>query len=68
MDTLTIYYDETGKTLTVWFDDPQKEFIVEETESEVLLIKDERGQVIGLERLNCSAIDPETLRVDLVRV
>ncbi len=68
MDTLKIYYDETGKTLTVWFDDPQKEHIVEETEAEVLLIKDRNGQVIGIERLNCPAIDPEALQVDLVRV
>ncbi len=68
MDTLKIYYDDVGKTLTVWFDDPQQECIVEETESEVLLIKNKQGQLIGIERLNCSAIDPEALHVDFMRV
>lgn len=52
MDTLKIYYDEVGKTLTVWFGDPAEEFIAEETGEEVLLIKNEAGTVIGFERLN----------------
>ncbi|WP_017299746.1 DUF2283 domain-containing protein [Nodosilinea nodulosa] len=52
MDTLKIYYDEVGKTLTVWFSDPAEEFIAEETGEEVLLIKNEAGTVIGFERLN----------------
>jgi uncharacterized protein YuzE len=52
MGTLTIYYDEVGKTLTVWFGDPAEEFIAEETGEEVLLIKNEAGTVIGFERLN----------------
>ncbi|MGB3136654.1 MAG: DUF2283 domain-containing protein [Nodosilinea sp.] len=52
MDTLKIYYDEVGKTLTVWFGDPAEEFIAEETGEEVLLIKNQAGTVIGFERLN----------------
>lgn len=52
MDTLKIYYDEVGKTLTVWFSDPAEEFIAEETGEEVLLIKNQAGTVIGFERLN----------------
>lgn len=52
MDTLKIYYDEVGKTLTVWFGDPAEEFIAEETGEEVLLITNQAGTVIGFERLN----------------
>lgn len=52
MDSLKVYYDVIGKTLTVWFDDPEKEFVAEETGDEVVLIKDEAGRVIGFERLN----------------
>jgi len=52
MDTLKIYYDEVGKTLTVWFGDPAEEFIAEETGEEMLLIKNQAGTVIGFERLN----------------
>ena len=68
MDSLKIYYDEVGKTLTVWFDDPSQEFLAEETEAEVILIKNKAGRVIGFERLNYTPIDVEKLSVELVRV
>jgi uncharacterized protein YuzE len=68
METLKIYYDEIGKTLTVWFDDPETEFLVEETEEEVLLIKNQAGKVIGFERLNFTPVSAEALQVELVRV
>ena len=32
MDNLKFYYEETSKTLTLWFDEPSKEFLIEETE------------------------------------
>jgi len=41
-----------GNTVTVWFDDPQKESICEEIDDDVVLIKDKQGRVIGFERLN----------------
>jgi hypothetical protein len=47
-----VYFDETGNTLTVWFGDPTKEAVCEEIGDDVVLIKDRRGRVIGLERLN----------------
>lgn len=52
MEKLRIFYDKEGQTLTVWFDDPSKEFMCEETGEEVILIKDKYGKVIGFERLN----------------
>ena len=36
----------------VWFDDPKKEHICEETGEEVILAKDKKGRVIGFEKLN----------------
>jgi uncharacterized protein YuzE len=52
MNKLRVYYDRQGNTLSVWFDDPGKEHVCEETDDDVLLIKDRRGRVIGFERLN----------------
>ena len=52
MDKLRVYFDREGNTLTVWFDDPKKEVVCEETADDVVLMKDRRGRVIGFERLN----------------
>ncbi len=52
MDRLRVYYDREGNTLSVWFADPQKEHVCEETNNDVVLVKDRRGRVIGFERLN----------------
>ncbi len=52
MDKVRVYYDRTGNTLTVWFDDPKKEHVCEEIEDDVVLMKDRQGRLIGLERLN----------------
>ena len=63
-----IYYDEEGKTLTVWFDDPSKEFLAEETGEDFSLIKDKDGRVIGFERLNYSLEKPDAVQVELISV
>ncbi len=52
MDKLRVYYDRKGNSLSVWFDDPKKEHICEESDDDVVLVKDRRGRVIGFERLN----------------
>ena len=52
VDKIRVYYDRTGNTLTVWFDDPNKEHICEEIADDVVLMKDRRGRVLGFERLN----------------
>jgi hypothetical protein len=49
---MRVHYDRTGNTLTVWFDNPRKESICEEIGDDVVLIRDDRGRVIGFERLN----------------
>ena len=62
MEQVKVYYDRTGNTLTVWFGDPQDEYVCEETGEEVILMKDRTGQVIGFEKLNFSAAAPEGMR------
>jgi uncharacterized protein YuzE len=52
VNTIQIHYDSLGNTLSVWFDDPQKEYLSEETGDEVILNKDKNGVVIGFEKLN----------------
>ena len=52
MDKLRVYFDREGNTLSVWFDDPKKEHICEESDDDVVLVKDLEGRVIGFERLN----------------
>lgn len=52
INKVRLYYDSQGNTLSVWFDDPKKEYISEETGEEVILNKNRQGKVIGFEKLN----------------
>jgi len=52
MADVKVYYDPIGETLTVWFGNPDDEYICEETREEVILMKDRAGNVIGFEKLN----------------
>ena len=52
MEKVRVYFDREGNSLTVWFDDPKKEHRCDETDDDVILVKDRRGRVIGFERLN----------------
>lgn len=52
MAQIKVFYDREGKTLTVWFDNPEQEYVCEETGDEVVLMKNKAGAVIGFERLN----------------
>ena len=63
MAQIRVYYDQVGNTLTVWFDDPENEFEAEETGEEIVLMKNKQGAVIGFEKLNFTAVQPEPLRV-----
>jgi hypothetical protein len=63
MEQIKVFYDRAGNTLTVWFGDPQEEYVCEETGEEVILIKDRAGQVIGFEKLNFAVPAPQQLRV-----
>jgi len=63
MAKVRVFYDRAGNTLTVWFGDPQDEYVCEETGDEVILMKDRSGHVIGFEKLNFSPVEPEPVRV-----
>ncbi len=52
MEKVRVYYDRAGNTLSIWFDDPKKEHLCEESDDDIVLVKDRRGRVIGFERLN----------------
>ena len=63
MAQVKVFYDQTGNTLTVWFDNPQAEYICEETGDEVILMKDKFGRVIGFEKLNFTSVKPGHVQV-----
>jgi uncharacterized protein YuzE len=63
MAHVKVFYDREGNTLTVWFEEPQAEYVSEETGDEVILMKDETGRVIGFEKLNFSPATTEQVRV-----
>ena len=63
MAYVKVFYDREVNTLTVWFEEPQTEYISEETDDEVILMKNETGRVIGFEKLNFSTATVEQVRV-----
>ncbi len=63
MAEVKVFYDRTGNTLTVWFGNPEDEYVCEETGEEVILMKDKAGRVIGFERLNFTFEKTESIRV-----
>jgi hypothetical protein len=63
MAQVKVYYDQVGNSLTVWFGEPQQEYICEETGDEVILMKDRARQVIGVEKLNFMVPKPPRLQV-----
>jgi hypothetical protein len=63
MEQVKIFHDRTGNTLTVWFENPQEEYICEETGDEVILMKDRMGRVIGFEKLNFSSTASDQLHI-----
>jgi len=68
MEQVKVFYDRTGNTLTVWFGEPQDEYVCEETGDEVILMKDQAGHVIGFEKLNFTVSAPEQLRISFETV
>ena len=65
MAQVKVFYDREGKTLTVWFTEPSREYVCEETGEEVVLMKDKGGHVIGFEKLNFSIPQSDSLQVAL---
>jgi hypothetical protein len=51
MAHIKVIHDPIGETLTVYWDDPEREEVCEEVGQGIILIKDAQGEVIGFERL-----------------
>jgi hypothetical protein len=51
MAHIKVIHDSVGETLTVYWDNPEREEICEEVGNGIILIKDAQGEVIGFERL-----------------
>lgn len=49
---IKVFYDKVANSLVVWFDEPKKAVISEESENEVIFMKDKENNVIGFEKLN----------------
>jgi hypothetical protein len=62
---VSVLYDRQGQILTVWFSDPRQEHTCEETDEEVVPMKDAASRVIGFEKLNFSIPETDRLRVAL---
>lgn len=65
MEKIRLFHDREGNTLTVWFGNPDDEYISEETGDEVILMKDRSGNVIGFEKLNFVVEPSNQLQVAL---
>jgi hypothetical protein len=51
MAHIKVIHDPVGETLTVYWDDPEREEVCEEVGQGLILIKDTEGEIIGFERL-----------------
>ena len=65
MAKIKVIHDRIGEILTIYFDDPEKTEVCEETGEGVILIKNKNNQVIGFEKLYFKPSDlSETLTVE----
>jgi hypothetical protein len=64
MEQIKIFYDETGHTLTVWFDDPQKEAVAEAINDEMIVMKSESGDILGFEKFNVHFLHPNGVTIN----
>jgi hypothetical protein len=60
MAEVNVYYDPMGNTLTVWFGDRSSEYLCEE-----ILMKNQKGEVIGFEKLNYRISENRNLKISL---
>ena len=64
MAGMDVSYGELGKTLTIWFDHPSKAKHTEKRGPDLILKKDDKGRLVGLERANYFADED----ADIVRL
>lgn len=66
MEKMIIVFNSIGNTVDVWFDDPKKETICEETGAEIILKKDRNGRIIGFEKLNFLTTKGAAIPMELI--
>ncbi|MCB1176121.1 MAG: DUF2283 domain-containing protein, partial [Leptospiraceae bacterium] len=57
-------HDTKANTLTIWLDDPNLEYSCDETEEEIILMKDKNGKLIGMEILHYNPSNKTSLIVE----
>jgi hypothetical protein len=62
MEHVKVIYDPLGNTLTVWFGEPDEEYVSTLVTDDLLVMKNSQGVVIGVEKLFFAA-QPGTMRV-----
>lgn len=66
MAKIKVIHDIIGETLTIYFKEPTNNTVCEETEHEIIFIKDEKtNEVIGFEKLHFK-IGEENLTIEKV--
>ncbi len=65
MEKIKVILNRESNTLDVWFDNPEKEYICEETGEEIVLKKDKYNKVIGFEKLNLLVDKNENIPVEV---
>jgi len=63
MTEITIHHDLGSQTLVVWWGNPDDEVICEETECDVVVMKDARGHAIGMELI---VFEPDALPLRVI--
>jgi hypothetical protein len=67
MAEIKVYYDQSGRTLTVWFGDPSKEAVAEDIGDDTVVMKSGDGTVLGFEKLNVDFLDAEKVSLQYER-
>lgn len=65
MEKIKIIFNKKGNTIDIWFDDPKKEVLSEETSEEIILKKDRKGRIIGFEKLNVVSTKKEITEIPM---
>ena len=68
MAEIKVYYDQTGRTLTVWFGDPSREAVAQDIGDDMVVMKSEEGDVLGFEKLNVNFLNPEKIALEFERI
>jgi uncharacterized protein YuzE len=68
MEKISVVFNRLTNTLDVWFDDPEKEWVSEETGEDVILKNDRNGRVIGFEKLNVRIAKDTPVPVEVLSI